>query len=101
MKERVENKSSARTEAAEMLSHKGAIALAKRLESYWHIRGYVTAHFWAEPIEERFDKVGSYELYRVASNLINGLPPRYRDWDPASALVEVKGRCSPKVKADR
>ena len=22
---------------------------------------------------------GTYELYRVASNLVNGLPPRYRD----------------------
>lgn len=24
-------------------------------------------------------KVGTYEIYRVACNLVNGLPPRYRD----------------------
>jgi hypothetical protein len=47
------------------------------LEKYWHDRGYASARFWAEPIEERFDKVGSYELYRVASNLVNAMPPRY------------------------
>jgi len=39
---------------------------------------------WAEPIEERFAKVGTYEIYRVVCNLVNGLPPQYRD-DPASA----------------
>jgi hypothetical protein len=30
-------------------------------------------------IGERFEKIGTYELYRVASNLVNGLPPRYLD----------------------
>jgi hypothetical protein len=40
---------------------------------------FQAARFWAEPIEERFDKVGTYEIYPVASNLVNGLPPRYRD----------------------
>jgi hypothetical protein len=29
------------------------------------------------PVEERFPKVGTYEIYRVDSNLVNGLPPRY------------------------
>jgi len=52
------------------------MALAKRLERYWHDRGYPAARFWAEPIDERFDKVGSYEIYRVVCNLVNGLPPR-------------------------
>lgn len=42
-------------------------------------RGYPAARFWAEPIGERFEKVESYELYRVASNLVNGWPPRYSD----------------------
>lgn len=55
------------------------MTLAKRLERYWHERGYSAARFWAEPIGERFAKVGSYELYRVACNLVNGMPPRYRD----------------------
>ena len=64
------------------LSQRGAMALAKRLEHYWRRLGYPAARFWAEPIGERFAKVGTYDLYRVACNLVNGLPPRYRD-DPA------------------
>jgi hypothetical protein len=63
----------------ETLGQKGAIAQAKRLERYWHSQGFPAARFWAEPIGERFEKVGSYELYRVASNLVNGMPPRYLD----------------------
>jgi hypothetical protein len=63
----------------EMCNRRGAMALAKRLERYWHERGYPAARFWAEPIDERFDKIGTYEVYRVASNLVNALPPRYRD----------------------
>jgi hypothetical protein len=55
------------------------LALAKQLESYWHERGYPAARFWADPIGERFEKIGTYELYRVASNLVDGLPPRYLD----------------------
>jgi hypothetical protein len=66
---------------AETLEQKGAIALAKRLEQYWHAQGFPAARFWAEPIGERFEKVGTYELYRVARNLVNGLPPRYLDQD--------------------
>jgi hypothetical protein len=65
--------------APETLSQKGALKLAKRLERYWHGLGFPAARFWAEPIGERFEKVGSYELYRVASNLVDGLPPRYLD----------------------
>ena len=61
------------------LNQQGAMALAKRLERYWHDRGYRAARFWAEPIAERFAKVGTYEIYRVVCNLVNGLPPRYRD----------------------
>lgn len=61
------------------LDQKGAMALAKRLERYWHARGYPAARFWAEPVDERFPKVGTYEIYRVVSNLIDGLPPRYQD----------------------
>ncbi|MCP3439807.1 hypothetical protein [Bradyrhizobium sp. CCGUVB14] len=62
----------------EHCSRDGAMALAKRLEAYWHGEGYPSARFWAEPIEERFEKVGTYELYRVVCNLVNGLPPRYK-----------------------
>ena len=61
------------------LSRRGAMALAKRLERFWHDLGYPAARFWAEPISERFAKVGTYEIYRVVCNLVNGLPPRYRD----------------------
>ncbi|MBB4263567.1 hypothetical protein GGD64_007637 [Bradyrhizobium sp. CIR3A] len=34
--------------------------------------------FWPEPIDERFSKIGTYEIYTIACNLINGLPPSYR-----------------------
>lgn len=61
------------------LSHKGALDLARRLQDYWHERGYAAVRFWAEPIGERFSKVGTYDLYRVACNLVNGNPPRYRE----------------------
>jgi hypothetical protein len=37
------------------------------------------ARFCAEPIGERFAKMGTRDLYRVACNLVNGLPPRYCD----------------------
>jgi hypothetical protein len=63
--------------ATETSNQKGAMELAKRLEQYWHGRGFPAARFWAEPIGERFEKIGTYEIYRVASNLVDGLPPRY------------------------
>jgi len=63
----------------ETLTQKGAMALAKRLDKYWRDQGYETARFWVEVIEERFDKIGTYEIYRVASNLVNGWPPRSSD----------------------
>lgn len=66
-----------KTNLGEYLTQKGAMALAKRLEVYWHEKGYAAARFWAEPIGERFDKVGTYEIYRVTSNLVNGMPPQY------------------------
>ena len=71
---------------AETLNKSGALALAKRLERYWHDRGYTAARFWTEPISERFDKLGSYEVYRVVGNLVNGMPPRY---------LNERGRPSP------
>jgi hypothetical protein len=57
------------------MSRNGAARLARRLEEYWHARGYYTARFWAEPYEERFAKIGTYEIFRVRCNLVNGLPP--------------------------
>lgn len=71
-----------RPSSRDLLSKKGAMTLAKRLQGYWYERGYPSARFWAEPIEERFEKIGTYELHRVASNLVNGLPPRYCDDPP-------------------
>lgn len=71
--------SRAKPEPPETLNQKGAIALAKQLELYWRNQGYPAARFWAEPLGERFEKIGTYEIYRVTSNLVNGLPPRYRD----------------------
>lgn len=67
---------SERLNAPDTLSRQGAMALAKRLERYWHDQGYPAARFWAEPIEERFEKLGTCELYRIKSNLVKGLPPR-------------------------
>jgi hypothetical protein len=67
--------------APDTLSRDGAMHLARRLQDYWHTRGYPAARFWAEPVDERFEKVGTYEIYRIVCNLVNGLPPRYRD-DP-------------------
>jgi hypothetical protein len=40
---------------------------------------YPAARFCIEPIDERFEKIGTYEIYRVDCNLVNGIPPRYRD----------------------
>jgi hypothetical protein len=34
----------------------GDIALAKRLQQYWHDQGYPTARFWTEPLDERFSE---------------------------------------------
>src|SRR4051794_4323858 len=65
--------------APESLNREGAMALARRLQAHWHARGYMAARFWAEPIAERFAKVGTYDIYRVVCNFVNGLPPRYRD----------------------
>lgn len=76
---RVAETSSTLKQAAQTLDQKGAMALAKRLEQFWHGQGFPAARFWAEPIGERFEKVGTYEIYRVVSNLVNGLPPRYLD----------------------
>jgi hypothetical protein len=70
-----------RVSKAQNLDQKGAMALAKRLEAYWHDRGFPAARFWVEPIEERFEKIGTFEIYRVMSNLVNGMPPRYLDHD--------------------
>jgi hypothetical protein len=67
------------SEVKDTLNREGAMALAKRLQQYWHDRGYPAARFWAEPIEERFAKVGTYEIYRVVCNLVNALPPKYQD----------------------
>jgi hypothetical protein len=63
------------TASADKLIQRGAMRLARRLEKYWHDQGYPAARFWAEPVDERFSRVGTYEIYRVACNLVNGRPP--------------------------
>jgi hypothetical protein len=70
-----------RRSTTDKLNRNGAMALASRLQEHWHARGYPAARFWAEPVSERFAKIGTYEIYRVVCNLVNGIPPRYRD-DP-------------------
>jgi hypothetical protein len=81
-----------RSPVSETLSQRGALILAKQLEKYWHDLGFPAARFWAEPIGERFEKIGTYELYRVASNLVNGLPPRYLD-SGAAPPPPLRGAC--------
>lgn len=66
------------SESNDTLSQRGAMALARRLQQFWHEQGHTEVRFWAEPIDERFEKIGSYEVYRVVSNLVNGAPPRCR-----------------------
>jgi hypothetical protein len=63
------------------LSRDGAMALARQLQQYWHDKGYPAARFWAEPVGERFAKVGTYEIKSGGVQSRDGLPPRYRD-DP-------------------
>jgi hypothetical protein len=41
-------------------------------------KDYPAARFWTEPLNERFEKIGTYEVYHVKCNPVNGLPPRYR-----------------------
>ena len=31
-----------------------------------------------QPLDERFAKIGTYEVYQMKLSLVNGLPPRYR-----------------------
>jgi len=53
-----------------------SVATIDPCPSAW--RGHHGVRFWAEPIDERFEKMGTHELYRVVCNLVNGLPPSYR-----------------------
>ena len=49
-----------------------------RLQQYWHDQGYPAARFWTEPLDERFTKIGTYEVYQLKCKLVNRPPPRYR-----------------------
>ncbi len=81
-----------KTVNGDALDRLGAIALAKRLEKYWHDQGYLGARFWAEPIDEHYAKVGTRQLYRVACNLVNGLPPLCRADISAPAVGPPQGQ---------
>jgi hypothetical protein len=70
----------AKTPRVEHTNRHGAMKLAKRLERYWHERGYYSARFWAESVDERFEKIGTHELYRMVCNLIDGMPPTYQTY---------------------
>jgi hypothetical protein len=48
---------SMRRERGEGGRQEWAIALAKRLQQYWP-----AARFWTEPLDERFPKIGTYEV---------------------------------------
>jgi hypothetical protein len=63
------------SKVVDTLNRDGAIALAKRLSNTSRLPA---ARFWTEPLNERFEKIGTYEVYQVKCNLVNGLPPRYR-----------------------
>lgn len=52
----------------------GAKQLATRLESYWHERGYIRVRFFPVPVDERFEKVGSYEIWQVRHNFLGTKP---------------------------
>jgi hypothetical protein len=67
------------------LTRDGAMVLARRLQQFWLDQGYAAVRFWTEPLDERFEKIGTYEVYQVKCNLVNGLPPRYRGESDRSA----------------
>jgi hypothetical protein len=57
------------SKVVDTLNRDGAIALAKRLQQYWHDQGYPAARFWTEPLDERFAKihlVSSRNIHRNA-----------------------------------
>jgi hypothetical protein len=62
------------SKVVDTLSRDGAMALAKRLQQYWHDQGYPAARFWTEPLSERFEKIGTYEVYQVKCNLVKWAP---------------------------
>jgi hypothetical protein len=53
--------------SVDSLNRDGAIALAKRLQQYWHDQGYPAARFWTEPLHERFQKNGTHEIYQKSA----------------------------------
>jgi hypothetical protein len=77
------------------LDRDGAIALAKRLQQYWHDQGYPAVRFWTEPLDERFAKIGTYEVYQVKCNLVNGLPRAIagRASRPGRPIIPNQPRC--------
>jgi hypothetical protein len=61
----------------------GALALAQRLNAYWHSRGHLNVRHWIEPITlaERTRPLSDVEaakltVFAVRSNLVNGTPPK-------------------------
>jgi hypothetical protein len=50
------------SKVVDTLNREGAIALVKRLQQYWHDQGFPAARFWTEPLDERFSKIGAYEV---------------------------------------
>jgi hypothetical protein len=65
---------------------------SQKTRRYWHSQRFPAARLWAKPIGERFEKIGSYELYRVASDLVNGWLPRYLEHVNVSSLHPERRR---------
>jgi hypothetical protein len=49
-------------------------------------QGFPAPCWRAELLAKRFENVGGYKLYRIASNLVNGWPLRYVDHDNGRPL---------------
>lgn len=65
----------------DLSSERGATALARELDAWWHTRGFPQVHHWIERAADfteakSGDRNGVPCVWCVKSNLINGLPPR-------------------------
>ena len=66
------------------LSQAGADALARKLDDWWHTRGYPQVRHWAEratmadgpPRLKTKNGTTAAGLWVVRSNLVSGMPPR-------------------------
>ena len=57
------------------LTESGAYRLAKRLDEYWHARGWPKAKHWVEIVRAR-ETMSKHSIFGVRCNLMNGYPPQ-------------------------